>query len=235
MAMTPNLIFPEKKFELFDDFHFINTSLWTSVDDGATGTNTANSVLGGEVSIVTAGAADDYHGLKTPSVFQFAAGKPLRFEARVGFPEANTNNAGFAVGLTDTTTAGFLQNSNGAPVSSYTGAMFYVQGGTLLLKFRSSKTTTSVDSGTLATIVAGQYYRLGFDWEPWSSTLGYLKPFVYDETAGTYTNTDGKATDGLKQKFVPATTALLAFLSVKAGSSSAETLKVDYVSVQQHR
>ena len=55
--MYPATINMEEMFQVSDDFVFSGaSSTWTSLDDGATGTNTIDAVAGGQISIVTAAA-----------------------------------------------------------------------------------------------------------------------------------------------------------------------------------
>mgnify|MGYP000700462474 CR=1 FL=1 len=57
----PAIFDAELEFHLRDDFFFNNTTQWTSVDDGATGTNAISNTLGGWLNVVTAAANNDYH------------------------------------------------------------------------------------------------------------------------------------------------------------------------------
>jgi hypothetical protein len=57
--------------QVFDDFNLpasataSDVMTWTSMDDGGTGTNAFQDVVGGWYNVVTAAANNDYHGLRS--------------------------------------------------------------------------------------------------------------------------------------------------------------------------
>lgn len=211
-------------FDFRDDFTKLDTVQWTSVDDAGTGTNTVDATHGGWMGVVTAGADNDYHSaVSAAKSFQFKAGKVLSFEAKIKMTEANTDQGSFVVGLMDTTTTGGLQTGTSGPLASFDGAIFYKIEGTQYIKFMVSNGTSQTISTITWAFTSATEYTVRFDYGPDNGTTGWIQPYV-NEVPGTRITVD-IATMG----------AMYALFGVKAGSSSAETLKIDYIGVQGHR
>jgi hypothetical protein len=167
-------------------------------------------------------------------VFKFAADKPLLFEARVQFTEANTDDANILVGLMDAVAANSLQDNGAGPPSSYSGAVFFkIDGGTVWQTETSLSTTqttnelTSTNVNNLSkkaqTAGGAAYQTLRIEYMPYSSTNAYVTFFV-----------DGVAVAQHDYVFTSATEMQIA-LGVKNGGANLETLNVDYVSCSQER
>src|SRR5437764_12404517 len=114
-----------RTFGFMDDFDsYTPAERWTSelshagsiaVADGVGGTLTLTA-SGGSVA-----ANDESYAHTTSALFQFAANKPLLFEAAVQFNEANGNEANILIGLMDGVAAGALADGNAGPKASYSG------------------------------------------------------------------------------------------------------------------
>jgi hypothetical protein len=228
--MYPTHIDPLAMIELADDFLTLDTSKWSSVDDGATGTNTLNAVAGGEASIVTAGADNDYHVMASAATpFKIADKKTLFFVARFSLTEANTDDANWVLGLTSVTTSGFLAADGGGPASSYSGAVLFKVDGTMSIQFETSIGSAQVTNAALADFTSGVVYQAGFAVDTFDGTYALVKPWIYNETTGA-------RVDGPPHKLLIAGQAgLKAIYGVKAGGSAAETLKIDYIRCCQTR
>ena len=90
-----------RTYGFFDDFcEFVSGDLFTdiSADVGAAVANV--DAAGGAVTLTT-GATDnnECYLLSTKELFLFAADKPLVFEARLKFTEANTDDANVILGI----------------------------------------------------------------------------------------------------------------------------------------
>lgn len=213
-----------KTVEIFDDFFGLDTVTWASTDDGGTGSNAVADGAGGLVNVVTAAADNDYHLMASASEpFKFAANKSLWFEARFSLTEANTDDANWVLGLTDTLTTGFLADDGAGPPASYDGAVFFKVDGTMKIQFESSNAGTQVTNATLADFASGTTYRLGFLFDPGDGTTGTVTPFV-NGTAGTAHNI---TLAGLEEMHL--------VYGVKAGDTNAETLQMDYIHCVQER
>lgn len=226
----PRTINPATQFEIFDDFFFLNTALWTSVDDGGTGTNTANAVRGGEASLVTAGADNDYHYYKGAAANCGTANqKPLWFEARFSLTEANTDDANFAFGLSSVVDATVVGNDGAGPPSSYSGILFFKVDGGTVFQFETSNGSTQNTNTSLCAFVSGKTYRVGFHLDTRDGTTAYAYPWVYNETDGTLLTT-GTTSQALALPLsLTSIAAMSPIFGVKAGGANVETLKVDYV------
>lgn len=222
--MVPAIGDKSSTFELHDDFFKLDTVQWASVDDAGTGTNTLNGTNGGWMSVVTAGADNDHHTMtSTAKSFQFKTGKVLSLEAKVSLTEANTDQGSFVVGFMDTTTTGGLQTGTSGPLASFDGAIFYKIEGTQYIKFMVSNSTTQLVSTVTWAFTSGTEYTLRLEYGPNDGTTGWVQPFV-NGVAGTRLTVD-----------ISTMAAMYALFGVKAGSSSAETLKIDYINIQGTR
>jgi len=228
-SMLPNISDPQNYVVVDDDFLNLNTAatngLWSSVNDGATGTLGLSTSLGagGWINIPSAGADNDYQLLATASKpFKFAAGKPLFLDCSLVLTEGATNVANWVMGLSSITTTGILASDGGGVAGTFDGALFYKVDSTMSIKFTTSASSTQT-TATLATFVSGTTYRLGLQFDPNDGTTGIVTPYI-----------NGVA-------YTPQTIALSglglmhAVVGVKAGSTTAETLSVDYLRVYGRR
>jgi hypothetical protein len=223
---------PSTGYELFDDFFCNNTTKTTDLWQVVKGTGGAialsSALSGGWIKVPTAASQHDYQAFATQEPwFQLAANCPIAFEVVVNVTEANTNNAQWFVGLTSTTSTGFISNA-GAPPSSYSGAVFYKPGGGLALNFQTSNGTTQTTSSSIATVVSGTSYVLGCALLPGAVATGTAQVLYWVATSAANVRTPIVT--------AAATTLALTSLSnmyfmfgINAGSASAETLTLDYV------
>jgi hypothetical protein len=221
--MYPTNINPLEMYELADDFANLDVVKWAAVTDGSTGTNTANGVAGGEVSVVTAAQANDYHIMKsTAQPFLVAAKKPLWFATRFTYLEANTSASGLVLGVSSVATGVIIVDTTFALAASFSGALFYKLAGSLALAFGTSNGSTQTKNTGIVTMVSGQVYQAGFHWDSGDGTTSYVTPWVYDETASIrYV--------GVTHKVLLASLAQMNLLyGVKSGGA-AETIKLDYI------
>ncbi len=224
--MYPKTIDPLEMCEVADDFtNVIANTPWTSLDDGGTGTNTIDAVAGGQISIVTAAAANDYHLLFGSKLFLPASHKPIWFASRF---VAGTSAGMQYLGLSSNVTATLITDTTGVVVNTGSMALYYCLPASLALGFMTSNSTTQTKNATVLTLVAGQTYQAGFHIDSGDGTTAIVSAFVYDETA--------------KLRYTPAPQALalasLAQMGVIFGCKSAgaaETLSFDYVRCCQKR
>lgn len=228
--MMPITYDPRSQFELFDDFLNLDTVKWSSVDDAGTGTNTANGVAGGQVSIVTAAADNDYHLMTSAAkVFKFAANKPLWFDAEFTLTEANTDDANILIGLVSVTTSGNLQNDGAGPAASYDGAVLFKVDGTMTLQAETSAATVQTTNASVCTFTSGSTYRVGFHFDPADGVTGQVTFEVEDKTAGVLYQPPA-------QRIALASLGVMNLVyGVKAGGANAETLKMNYIRCIQAR
>lgn len=220
--------------DIFDDFNRPASSTqssviaWTSLDDGATGTNAFQDVAGGWYNAVTAAANNDYHGIRSVNkIFTFAAAKPLWMECGFKLSEATTNESAWWIGLSDTTTTGGFSTGTGGVLSSFSGALIYKKSTSMLVNATTSNTTTQNTISGFATSITntGQKVALYFDG---TATTANVTMHFFDGTAWYATPA------------VPLTLASLPAMylmaACKAGASGgAETLQLDYIRCVQTR
>jgi hypothetical protein len=213
---------------LFDDFHWnLNPHLWTAeLPDG--GSAAAGDAAGGVLSLVPSDATvadnDEAYLRTTHEVFRFAADKPLRFECRLRFTEANVDDANVLAGLMDAVSAGALQDNGGGPRASYSGAVFFKVDGSQLWQCETSVGASKTTSVTAASSVmaASTWQTLRIEFRPNGSD---------GETAFLI---DGLLVARHNFSFSTAT-EMQVVLGVKNGSANNETLLVDYVACHQLR
>lgn len=223
--MIPAVINPQTMYEWFQDFLTADApNDITSTDDGATGTNTLNGAAGGTYSVVTAAADNDYHLMSSKAKsIALVASKPAWFEARIQCTEANTNAANWIVGLSDTLTTGNLANDGAGPATTQDAIAFFKVDGTMYIQFLTSNGTAQTINSTLVAFTSGVWYRVGFHFDPNDGTTALITPFVYNETTGVRT------VGSVHRLTLASMGPCYAIFGAKAGSSSAETLIVDYV------
>jgi hypothetical protein len=215
-----------------DDFAFNSTGNYTATK-GTGGSLTQTATLGGWASIPTAASANDYQVLSPPgATFSLKAGTPIVFEAAVNVTEAATNKASWFVGLTSVLTTGFLANT-GLPPASYSGAVFYKAQSTMLLKAQTSNGSTQKTSATLATVVSAQTYLLGMYIDPKDGVTAQVT--IYVSTISGSPAARSFVTSTTLSLPVASLAAMNFAFGVRAGSSSAETVTVDFFRIVQAR
>jgi hypothetical protein len=224
--------------QIWDDFDTDQSDIdWVdTVTD--TGTVTVGDAANGVAALVpsdcTVGDNDEAY-LESPNeTFLFAANKPILFEARVQFTEANTDDANILVGLKDAVAANTILDNGGGPAASYSGMVFFkVDGGTVWnceTSIAGTQTTTELSASNannlskVAQTAGGAAYQvLRMEFMPFSSTqadvLFYVDGVLVAKHLFTYTS---------------ATEMQICF-GVKNGGTNLETLNVDYVYCGQLR
>jgi hypothetical protein len=248
--MKPNFLSTETPV-VFDDFFKLDTAatngLWLSTNDGATGTLALSSSLaGGWISVPSAAADNDYQQMSTQQpVFKLAAasggtpGTSVLYEARFKLTEANTSAANFVFGLSSVLTTGFLASDGGGVPASFSGAVLYKVDGTMSIKAASSNGSTQTKDKVICAFTSGNVYTVSITIDVADSTTAIAKFWVLDETgigsagAAIYQPDRLGQNVGIHRVAVASLAQMYPIFGVKAGSSSAETLSVDYVYAAQ--
>ncbi len=224
--MYPQNINPLEMVEVADDFTHLDTLKWATVDDGGTGTNLIVAAAGGQASVLTAAAANDYHFMVSPSkLFLLAAKKPIWFAARF---KAGTSAGMQYLGLSSDIAATLVTDTTGVLVNTFSGGVFYCLPASLALGFKSSNATVQTAAATLCTMVAGQWYQAGFHWDSGDGTTSYITPWVYDETAAA-------RYIGTPHAVAVASLAQMGVLYGVKSAGAAETFTLDYIRCAQKR
>lgn len=215
---------------LFSDFfHYTTTEDFTSILTDS-GTATVADGAGGLLDLVpsdgTVADNDEAYIKSTVEAFLFAQNKPISFAAKVGWTEANTDDANVIVGLLSAAAANSLQDNGAGPQANFSGAVFFkVDGGTTWRAMVSIGATQA--EVTLSNIPAapgaGNSQKLEIIWFSTSSTSGtayfYIDGILVGSQAFTYTGA----------------TEMNVIVGIKNGSANNESLEVDYVFCSQVR
>jgi len=221
-------VFSSKKYsiEYFDDFFkYDTTNDYAVVEDaGAGGGDVITDAAGGWLSVGCDGDDnDECYVSSIAEIFKFQTNKQLFFETKIKLTEANTDDANFIIGLSDTVAANSLLDNGAGPMASYDGAVFFKADGTMKIQFETSNAGTQVTNATLADFVSGTEYVLGFLYDYNDGTTATVTPYV-NGVAGT---AHSLTISGLEEMHV--------LIGVKAGGANEEALVVDYVHVVSER
>lgn len=227
----------------FDELtHFVTGDRWivTATDSGgATGQDAAGGTIVIDASDGTVADNDEVYLSTKHEIFKFAANKPLVFEARVKFTEANTDDANILVGLADATAANHLLDDGAGPLASYSGAVFFkVDGGTTWnceVSDSTTQTTVALDgtqravqgspmAGAAQTAGGGVWEVLRIEFLP---TIGTKADVVFYK--------DGVAVAKVKDYDYSNATEMDIVFGVKNGGANEETLHIDYCLCYQKR
>lgn len=232
----PELVKNRRQFGFMDDFDWMITAhRWESTltDLGsATINDAAGGILALDPSDVTVADNDEAYIGSVSEAFLFANDKPLLFEARVQFTEANTDDANIIVGVKDAVAANTLLDDGGGPAASYSGAVFFKQDGQTVWSVETSiagtQTTTQLTAansldGLAKTAGGASYQTLRIEFEPFSSTQANVLFWIDDVLVAKHIFTYTSATE------------MQAFAGVKNGDTNLETLNVDYIACYQLR
>ena len=231
-APSPDDPDPFKAITIFDDFiSGVDTGTqWITLDDAGTGTNTYGDQIGGSLNILTAGANDDYHAMRsTAQAFDFVGRNELWFEARFKITEAATNQSCWWFGLTTSDTTGGFQAAGAGPLATYDGALIYKIEGAMAIDAETSNAgSQDVETG-LATFVTNTWTRVGFHVSSAATTA--ICTAYFDVAGGTGALTaHGTTMNITRSGMVP----MNIVFGVKSGGS-VETMLVDYVKCVQLR
>lgn len=222
----------DRQVQLVEDFLSGAPDEWTAA--ATSGTVAAEDERGGVLSLTT-NAADNFEGTLTldSKIAVVAANKPLSFAAYVQFTEQNTDAANVFVGLTSAAVGDALGDDGAGPPSNYSGVGLHKIDGGLnwIAEYSVGTTQKTVEldaEGSLNDVaqVAGSasYQLIEIDVFPKTSTACDVVFKINGTTVAKF----------LDQVY----TSILAMAPVivtKAGSATAEVLKVDYVKFAQVR
>lgn len=218
-----------------DDFlELVTGDLFTDLSPD-TGASCASSDAAGGVAVLTTGGTDNNEAYlhTTKELFKFAADKPLFYETRLQYAEANTDDANVIAGVLDAAGANTLVDDGAGPKASYSGAVFFkIDGGTnwnvevsIAGTQQTAELTAANSLNKTANAAGGASYQiLRIEFRPQSSTSSEVLFFidgvlVYKFSAFTFTNA----------------TEMNALVGVKAGGANSEVVNVDYISAWQKR
>lgn len=222
---------------IVDDFNgALNTLTWATVltDSGTAATSdAAGGVLVLTASDGTVADNDEAYVHGQSEAFKFADGKPIVFEARAQWTEANTDDANILIGLKDAGAANSILDDGAGPPASYSGVCFFKADGDTVWSVENSIGTTQKTtqltaanclSGVAQTCGAGTYQTLRIEVTPITSTKMDIAFFIDDVLVAKH-----------KDQTMASATEMELFAGVKNGGANNEVLYVDYIACAQKR
>ena len=231
-------LYAKDTFFVFNDFlnFATGTDGWTSLAaDSGTTVAVADGVRG--VAALGTGATDNNEcSLRTTTeLFLVADNKPLRFDTRVQYTEALTDDANVLAGFMSALAANALVD-DGAGVRT-TGnyfVFFKVDGETTWrVRSRNGTETETHDTGVTAGGASYQRLRIELDNEGSGST-NVRATFWIDDVQCTDAGSSGRPKI-VHTIAISGSTEMNAGVYVKAGGANAETLNCDYLYASQRR
>jgi hypothetical protein len=217
-----------------DDFYsYTDGQLWTKLAaDAGSSVAAAASAPGGAV-VLTTGATDNNECAlaTTNKPFKAAAGKPLLFETRLQYTEANTDDANVFAGFSSLlNSANMLLDNGGGPAASFDGAGIYKVDGEAAWRCVTSRGAAQSisQSGKTAGGAAQQVLRVEI--QPVAGTEAEVTFYVDDEPL--------RDLQGNVIKHVLAfsgAAAMQAGVCAKAGGAASEVVNVDRIDAWQLR
>jgi hypothetical protein len=242
-----------RTFGWFDDFSdFSSGGRWTSTTAGSATVVASTSVSNGilVLSNVDSTANRQTYVATTNSLFLIANNKPQIFEVMLQWTEANTNQAAVVMGFMNSVAAGAIVNGGLTLKTNFSGACIFKPTGSNSYQTVSSigttQTITNTDVGTATINTYGwaggsNQQRLRVEIKPVSSTICEVSYWVDYNAAnpgsGFLQLRDSTTRKNLIKDFVTYTGAvqMQAFFGILNGSTSPETLNVDYAAYEQLR
>lgn len=230
----PQDVKERRMYGFFDDFEwYITPHRWTALAaDAGTSVAVGASAVGGTV-VLTTGATDNNEAAvaTTNSPFKMADDKPLLFESRIQYAEANTDDAnvfaGFASGLNS---ADMLVDNGAGPKTSYSGAGLCKVDGETVWRCVSSKGTSQTSTQSTKGAGGATPQTLRVEVQPVDAATAEVTFYVDDDPLKDATGNVIKHSVAYS-----GAAAMQAGVCVKAGGANSEIVNVDYVAVYQLR
>ncbi len=225
----PDALKLRRQFTIFDDFlWYVTAHLWTTVATDS-GTATVGDEAGGVLTLApsdgTVADNDEIYVKTTNEIFLFAADKPGRFECRVKWTDANTDDANVLVGVMSAVGANSLLDDGGGPAASYSGAVFFKTDGGTTWNFETSL------AGTQTTTALPAYTAGGANWQTlrieWREQGGVIEivPIIDGQQCLDANGRPVKHTIALGSP-----TEMNGVIGAKNGAANNEAIKFDYAS-----
>ncbi|MES2342309.1 MAG: hypothetical protein V4597_11570 [Pseudomonadota bacterium] len=215
--------------------NYTSGGLFTTTTGGSATATAGNSTFG----ILTLAAIDsslnrEVYVATTNALFALTASHNLYAECFCQFAEANTNKANVAFGFMNSVGAASMQDTTGEPKTTFSGAVIYkVPGGTVWKTCSSVGTTQTVTTST-TTAGGAAYHRLAIEINPVSATLAEVTYWVDDVQLQAAGGRPGQSLIKDQLTYTGAVNMQL-FACLKNGSTTPETLLVDYMAWEQLR
>jgi hypothetical protein len=230
----PQTVRERRMYGFFDDFEwYISPHRWTALAADAGASVAVGASAAGGTVVLTTGATDNNEAAvaTTNSPFKVADDKPLLFEARVQYAEANTDDAnlfaGFASGLNG---ADMLADNGAGPKASFSGAGIYKVDGETTWRCVSSKGASQTLSQSTKTAGGSAAQTLRVEIQPIDAASAQVTFYVDDEPLRDFAGNLIAHTLAFS-----GAAAMQAGVAVKAGGALSEVVNVDYLAAYQLR
>lgn len=230
-------LYAKDTFFLFDDFrHYVSADDFTSVATDS-GTISVLDAVGGRLTINASDGSvvdnDESYVRSTTELFLVSDNKPLAFEARVQFTEANTDDANVMAGFMNAIAANALVDDGAGLRTTGNYFMFFkVDGGTTWnVRSRNGTETETNDTGVTAGGASYQKLRVEIDNEGSGATNVQVKFFIDDVQCRDAT-TNNLIVHTIA---IASSTEMQAGVGIKNGGGNAEVLVLDYLYAAQKR
>jgi hypothetical protein len=226
IAYTELLSLADQQFDIADHFlWYISPHLWTSLASDATVTAAATDAHGGVVALGSDTTDNNEVMVRsTNEVIKFGADRRFCFKSRIQFTEAATSAANVAVGLADAAGANLITDNGGAAAINSSGALIYKLDGGTVWRAYSKNNSVTTDSVSATTAGGAAYQTLSITGTPddgGSITLHYFCD------GQPLRDSNGKAIFH-RMAYASSTEMRLVAAYLKCGSTSAETLLLDF-------
>ncbi len=226
-----------RAYFFFDDFEDLTSGKkWTTALTNSS-TPTISAVLEDGVLIQanTASTNDASFLYTTNPQFLWANNIAHACEVVLQFTEAATNNANIWFGFSSLNTVAQLVNASAGPARSFSGAGIYKQGGSLTWRTISSQSTTQTLTNTAYTAGQAGYTRLRVECRIVNAVLEVT--YWIDQGSGLVQMLNNATPQRpFKDTITLSSPAAMYFgFGVKNGTTTAETLNVDYASAWKLR
>jgi len=230
----PQDVKERRMFGFFDDFEwYISPHRWSSLAaDAGSSVSIGASAPGGTV-VLTTGATDNNEAAvaTTNSPFKMADDKPLFYETRLQYTEANLDDANLFAGFANGINSADMLSDNGAgPKASFSGAGIYKVDGETVWRCVSSKGATQTVTQSTRAAGGGTPQTIRVEIQSVDPATAEVTFYVDDDPL--------RDVNGNVIKHVVAfasAVAMQAGVYAKAGGGTSEVVNVDYVAVYQLR
>ena len=233
---THDAYLKRRTFGDFEEFDFYASgNRWTSVLGGSA-TAAAGDAVGGQLTLSCVDSVTNREAYvkMTNQLFKYQNNTPIQVECYLQYSEANTNKANIAFGLMSSVGAASMQDTTGEPKTNFSGAVIYKVPGGTQWKTASSVGTTQTVTQSDTTAGGSAFQRLMIEIMPVSSTLAEVTYFVDGNQLKTSTGRPGTGKIKDQVTYTGAVNMAL-FVCCKNGSTSPESLLVDYIAWEELR
>lgn len=219
-----------------DDFeYFTNGNQWTDALTNSSAPTISGTLQDGVLVQLNTSSTNDASFLYTTNpLYKWANNTTHMAEIILQFAEASTNNANIWFGFSSLNTVAQLVNGSAGPATSFTGAGWYKQGGSLVWRTISSQSTAQNLNTTTYTAGQAGYQRLRVQVEINNSVAEITYWLDQGGTTGgiqARNNATFPANGAPIKDFISLSSPAAMYLGfgVKNGTTAAETLNVDYI------